>query len=111
ELDELNFFWASEKFGEVIKSQANSRGVIIFYADDDYYDTSKLQNFVEQGRNHIAGKAEISADKIQVVFGGYREHVRAEFYIVPENAELPTASPEERPIEEVGNAENSAARQ
>jgi hypothetical protein len=110
EPDEIKFAWTSEKFGEFIKSLENSQGVIIFYTDDALYDTGKLQNFIEQGRNRIAEKSEISADKIQVIFGGYRESVRAEFYIVPENAELPTASPEERPVKEVENAENSEAR-
>ena len=105
ESNELKFFWTSKTFGEVIKDREKSRGVIFFYADDAYYDTGKLQNLIEQGRVRIAEKAEISPDKIQVIFGGYRGSVETEFYIVPENAELPTASPEERPVEESENSE------
>lgn len=106
ELDERRFFWISEKFGETMKNLENSRGVIFFYADDAYFDINKLQSFIEHGRDRIAVKADIPADKIQVVFGGYRTTPETEFYIVPEHAESPTASPEERITEEVEEAES-----
>ena len=74
--------------------------MIIFYADDAYYDVSKLQNLIEEGRRKIAEAGKISPDKIQVVYGGYREMVQAEFWIVPKKGESPLPKPEERPIEE-----------
>lgn len=99
EIDEINFSWANINFGEVIKKQKGASGVIIFYADDAYYDTNKLQTFVDQGRNKIAGESEISPDKIQVIFGGFRNSVEAEFWVVPKKGEFPTPTPEQREIE------------
>ena len=83
EIEEARFYWANEKFGELIKNQKDSRGVIIFYADDAYYDVGKLQNHIEEGKRRIAEASKISPDKIQVVFGGYRTEIEAEFWIVP----------------------------
>ena len=100
EIEEAKFSWVNEKFGDLIKNQKGAKGVIIFYADDAYYDVSKLQNLIEEGRRKIAEAGKISPDKIQVVYGGYREMVQAEFWIVPKKGESPLPKPEERPIEE-----------
>lgn len=100
EIEEAKFYWTNEKFGELIKNQKDSRGVIIFYADDAYYDVGKLQNHIEEGKRRIAEAAKISPDKIQVVFGGYRTGIEAEFWIVPKKGESPKPSPDERVIEE-----------
>ncbi len=74
--------------------------MIIFYADDAYYDVSKLQSHIEDGRRRIAEAAKISPDKIQVIFGGYRNFIEAEFWIVPKRGEMPKPKPEEKLIEE-----------
>ncbi|MDQ3712555.1 MAG: hypothetical protein M3388_10105 [Acidobacteriota bacterium] len=103
EIEEAKFSWANEKFGEVIKNQKDSSGVIIFYADDAHYDDGKLQNFIEEGKQKIAEVNKISIQKIQVVFGGYRDMVQAEFWVVPKKGEFPTPQPEERPIQETEN--------
>jgi hypothetical protein len=77
EIEAEKFSWLSEKFGEVIKNQKNSSGVIIFYADDQLYDIARLQTFIDEGRDRI-GK----------------------FWIMSKNGAFPTPTPEERPIEE-----------
>lgn len=100
EIKEAKFQWTNEKFGELIKNQKDSRGVIIFYADDAYYDVGKLQNHIEEGKRKIAEAAKISPDKIQVLFGGYRRNIETEFWIVPKKGESPKPSPEERVVEE-----------
>jgi len=103
EIEEAKFYWTNEKFGGLIKNQKDSSGVIIFYADDAYYDVGKLQRHIEDGRRKIAEAAKISHDKIQVIFGGYRNFIEAEFWIVPKKGESPKPTPEERPIEEENN--------
>jgi hypothetical protein len=100
ELEEAKFHWTSEKFGKLIKNRKDARGVIIFYADDAYYDVGKLQSHIEDGKRRIAAAAQISPDKIQVIFGGYRNSIEAEFWIVPKKGEMPKPKPEEKPIEE-----------
>jgi hypothetical protein len=106
EIEETKFHWTNEKFGELIKNQKDSGGVIIFYADDAYFDVGKLQSHIENGKRRIAEVAKISPDKIQVVFGGYRHSIEAEFWIVPKKGESPKPTPEERPIEEIENEIN-----
>ncbi len=100
EIEAEKFFWANERFGEVIKDQKDASGVIIFYADDQIYDINKLQTFIDEGRRKIAKEASISPAKIQIVFGGYRSSVEAEFWIMPKNGAFPTPTPETRPVEE-----------
>ena len=103
EIEEAKFSWVNEKFGAIIKKQKGSSGVIIFYADDAYYDVSKLQNFFEEGKRKIAEANKISAAKIQVLYGGYRDTVEAEFLVVPKKGEPPTPRPDERTVEETEN--------
>lgn len=106
EIEAQKFSWISEKFGELIRNRKESSGVIIFYADELRYDIGRLLNHIEEGKRKIAGAAKISPDKIQVLFGGYRTGIEAEFYIVPKNGEFPAAAPEERPVEEIETEEN-----
>ena len=103
EIEEAKFSWVNEKFADVIKNQKGAKGVIIFYADDAYYDVGRLQNLIEEGKRKIVEAGKISTEKIQVVYGGYRDTVQAEFWIVPKKGESPTPRPEERPIEETEN--------
>lgn len=101
EIEEAKFFWVNEKFGAILKEQKDTKGVIIFYADDAYYEVGKLQNLIEEGKQKIAEANKISIDKIQVVYGGYRENVQAEFWIVPKKGEFPPPKPVEKPIKEI----------
>jgi hypothetical protein len=96
ELDFAKFFWLSGNFGDAIKRQKGARGVIVFYADDLYYDANKLQTFIEEGRNRTADEAKIGRAKIQVVFGGYRTRTQAEFWVVPKKGAPPIPAPEQR---------------
>lgn len=103
EIEEAKFSWVNEKFGEVIKNRKDSRGVIIFYADDAYYDIGKFQNLFEEGSQKIAETSKIPAHRIQVIYGGYRGMIETEFWIVPKNGENPMPTAEERPVEEIEN--------
>ena len=103
EIERTKFSWVNEAFGKVIKNQKDSRGVIIFYADDRYYDVGKFQNLFEEGSQKIAEANKISTDKIQVVYGGYRGMIETEFWVVPKKGENPMLTAEERPVEEIEN--------
>ncbi|MCD9187695.1 MAG: hypothetical protein LUM44_14845 [Pyrinomonadaceae bacterium] len=99
QIENAKFYWAKESFGEMIKRQKGSQGVIIFYADDQYYDLSKLQMRLEEGKKRIAERTEISSNNIQIIFGGYRNFMQLEFWIVPKNCKPPIPNPTERPAE------------
>ena len=100
EVELTRFDWISERFGEFLKKNKKMKGVIIFYADDLEYDTGKFWNLIEEGRRKMSEQSNISPEKIQILFGGYREYVQMEFYVMPENGELPIPKAEERIVEE-----------
>lgn len=102
-LEQSKFDWVNEKFGELINSRKDSSGVMIFYADDTYYDISKLQTHIEEGKQKIVEANKISAKRIRVVYGGYRSEAQTEFWIVPKKGENPVPNVEERIIEKVEN--------
>lgn len=100
EIKELRFSWIKGKFASQILKQKGSRGLIIFYADNEYYDIAKLTGFVEEARNLIAAEAKISPSQIGVMYGGYRHNVAADYWIVPKGADQPVFSPDERDLPE-----------
>ena len=100
EIEAEKFEWLSERFGEFLKENKKMKGVIIFYADDLEYSTGKLWNLVEEGKQKISEQSKISPDKIQLLFGGYRDSIQMEFWVMPENGEFPTPKPDTRIIEE-----------
>lgn len=96
ELNKLNYSWAKKKYGEALKKDPTARGVLVLYADENYYDIGRLTNFVEDGRDRIASGSEIDAGRIQVVYGGYRGLAQIELWIVPEGQDMPELKPENR---------------
>lgn len=100
EIEAERFSWTDGKFGPEIARRKGARGVIIFYADDQYYDIGRLLPFIEQGRDRIAAAAGLRPDQIRVIFGGYRDGTEAEYYIVPKGGKAPEPTPGERPVEE-----------
>lgn len=96
ELDKLKFSWVKKKYGETLKKDETSRGILVLYADENYYDVGRLAGFIEEGRNRLAAESEIDANRIQVVYGGYRGLAQVEFWIVPEGQDLPELKPENR---------------
>lgn len=99
EIQNLRFSWVKENFASVIASRKGSHGVIIFYADDLYYDVAKLHRFVEEARDRIVAASKIQPSQIQVVFGGYRDSVEVEYWVVPKGSKTPEPKPEDRPDE------------
>jgi hypothetical protein len=94
--DASKFTWAKKSFGEAVKASPTNNGVIVLYADENYYDINSLMVFVEDGRHRIADKAGIESDRIQVVFGGYRGVPQVELWIVPDGAPMPEFRTEDR---------------
>lgn len=96
ELDKLKFSWVKKKYGETLRKEETSRGLLVLYADENYYDVGRLAQFIEEGRNRLATDSEIDPNRIQVVYGGYRGLAQVEFWIVPEGKDLPELKPEDR---------------
>lgn len=100
EIEAERFNWISEKFGGLLGSREGSAGMIIFYADDQTYDIAALHHFIEQGKFRLAEAAKIPASSIIVQFGGYRDSVETEFWVISQNGEIPQPKPDKRPVEE-----------
>jgi hypothetical protein len=101
-------FWVSPKFGEVLKNQQSSNGVLIFYADDEYFDIGKVKVEIRKGLQKIANNSKISSDRIKIVFGGYRDDITIEFWVVPNKGKRPIPTPTERPAETLPEPKKSA---
>ncbi|HEX6126381.1 MAG TPA: hypothetical protein VFZ23_13485, partial [Pyrinomonadaceae bacterium] len=90
------FLWAKKSFGDAVKADVASSGVIVLYADENYYDLNALMAFVQDGRNRIANASGIGGDRIQVVYGGYRGVPQVELWLVPDGASMPEFKIEDR---------------
>lgn len=93
---ESKFAWAKKSFGDALKADIASYGVIVLYADDNFYDAGRLMEFVERGRDMIAERSGVGGDRIQVVYGGYRRAAQVEYWIVPQGGSVPEFKPEDR---------------
>ena len=93
---ESKFAWAKKSFGDAVKADIRTNGVIVLYADENYYDTGRLMEFVEQGRNMIVDRSGIGGERIQVVYGGYRGVAQVEYWVVPQDGPMPEFKPEGR---------------
>ena len=94
------FLWVKKSFGDAIKAQPTNAGVIVLYADENYFDVNGLMSYVEEGRNLVAKKSGIETDRIQVVFGGYRATAQVELWVIPEGGPMPEFKTEARPKSE-----------
>jgi hypothetical protein len=95
-LDTVKYSWARKAFGDAVKAAPTNNGVIVLYADENYYDVERLMGFVEEGRNRIADASAIPGDRIQVVFGGYRSAPQLELWVVPQGSPMPEFKAEDR---------------
>ena len=94
ELQSLKFSWARKKFGDALVKDPAAGGVLVLYADDQYYDVGRLLDFIAEGRDRIAAGSEFDPGRIQVVYGGYRGLAQVEFWVVPEGQQMPEFKPQ-----------------
>ena len=96
-LDTLKFAWARPAFGDAVKASPTNTGVIVVYADENYFELERLMGYIEEGRDKIATASKLGGERFQVVFGGYRATPQVEMWIVPQGGPMPEFKPEERP--------------
>jgi len=95
-LDTLKYSWATKGFGDAVKANPTTNGVIVLYADENHYDIERLMGFVEGGRNRVAEMSTIGGERIQVVFGGYRSLPQVELWVVPQGSPMPEFKADDR---------------
>lgn len=96
-LDTLKFAWARKAFGDAVQANPTNTGVIVVYADENYFELERLIGYVEEGRDKIASASKIGGERLQVVFGGYRAAPQVEMWIIPQGGAMPEFKPEDRP--------------
>jgi hypothetical protein len=104
--EEDDFGWFNPAFIDKIKDDKDNRGVIVFYADDETFDTGKIRQYLEKAVQKFAEKYEIGAGKLTVVSGGYRPGIVVEMWAVPKNTEMPELKPDERLPDETVTIDN-----
>jgi hypothetical protein len=95
--DSFKFSWAKKSFGDAIKANPSTNGVIVLYADENFYEVERLMGFIEEGRGRIAFSSGIGSERIQVVFGGYRAVPQIELWVLPDGVPMPEFKTEARP--------------
>lgn len=95
-LDTLRYSWAKKAFGDAVMASPTNNGVIVLYADENYYDLDRLMGFIEGGRNMIAETSGARGEQIQVVYGGYRAVPQVELWVVPEGSPMPEFKTDDR---------------
>jgi hypothetical protein len=100
--------WASEDYARALGVEAKARGYIIFYADRERADFSRMQAVIERGKLQLSEKYGVKAERLTAVFGGYRKSPTVEVWIVPVNVSLPVPTPEPEPGEKADERANQA---
>ncbi|HEX8492724.1 MAG TPA: hypothetical protein VF658_07790 [Pyrinomonadaceae bacterium] len=91
---ESNVWWASKEYARALEVEAKAGGLIIFYADREYADFSRMKEIVERGKTRLIEKYGVKAERLTMTFGGYRESAAVELWLVPANASLPLPTPD-----------------
>lgn len=98
EIEKTKFQWAKKKFGDALAADATATGIIILYADENFYDIGRLNSFIDEGRGRIASESGIDPGRIQLMFGGYRGMAQVEMWIVPTGEQFPELKPDSRDV-------------
>lgn len=96
EKEKAKFSWVNDSFGRVLKESRSLSGLIIFYADDSFFDISAVSKRISEGKRKIAGVVDVEPTRIKTIYGGYRDHLQAEFWIVSNKDRMPIPSPEKK---------------
>lgn len=100
---EWAYHWVDNNFAQMIKESKGSRGVIVYYADDEYHDLGKILAHLIEAKRRMTKDVETSFEKIDIVFGGFRGGIEFELWIVPKNDKMPEFSPQERFVDDEAN--------
>ncbi len=97
---EETFYWLSSSFIDKVKADQDNKGIIIFYLDEETYDLQKVRAHIEKAIEKTSLEQKIEAGRFEIIFGGYRQWVIAEMWIVPKSGRVPELAPEERTAKE-----------
>lgn len=98
--------WLSPSFIEQIINKKNSKGIILFYVNDETYDVNKVRNQIEKAVSYTAKEEKIDRNRLKIIYGGYRSDEAIEMWVVPKNGKMPERQPDKRPVKEPDTIDN-----
>ncbi len=101
EIEDEKFHWVSDAFGKFLNANPIHSGSVVFYADDQRYDTAQIQTFIAKGVARVQKSVTGRNVKIDIIFGGYRSQTEIEFWAMPPGGDAPMLTPEAREPDEV----------
>lgn len=102
DIEEMKYQWVTERFGEVLKTQPTSTGLLIFYADSKHFDVKAIQQVIEEGKRRISKENNISESQIKILYGGYRDSFGVDYWIIPKDGEEPKPTQDSYIFDEFG---------
>jgi hypothetical protein len=96
EIEEMKFNWVVESFGDVLKSRNGFSGEIIYYADKKDFNLNTIKLIIAEGARKISNNSGIPLNSIKITYGGYRDSLQAEYWIIPPKGNSPKPTPEKR---------------
>lgn len=89
EKEEVLNIWTETFFGKLLKQESDLKGIIVFYADKDYFDIEKLTVMIKRGRKKVQVKYKLSPSKLQIFYGGFRNEPEIELWMMPKGGKFP----------------------
>ncbi len=99
ELEDYNLLWVTEKYAKAVQSAGKgARAYLIYYVSDEKEELERLRQVIERGTRRLTEQYGLDAKNIVNTYGGYHSYLSVELWVVPAEAKLPPASPEEIPV-------------
>jgi hypothetical protein len=101
-----DLYWINYDFAKKVQEQKKSRGVIVFYLDDETDDANKVHDLMRKVAVKLAESVELPADRFEIKFGGYGDAIKFHMWVVPQNGQAPEIKPDERLPKEPDTVDN-----
>ncbi len=88
--------FVSDVFIDELEKNKTSKGIIYFYADEEEFHLGNAEEALRKELQIYGQKNKFDLSRIRLIFGGFRQYPKAEFWIVPKNAPDPIPTPENK---------------
>ena len=84
--------WGSKDYAQALGEK--NVACVIYYLQREDGHLFKLEQIIEGGQNRLVNRYGIPADRIKIIFGGYRQFTTIDLWVVPPGAEQPIPTPD-----------------
>ena len=93
---ELNSKDFAKELAEVLGRDKTWRAFLIFYADENEYDSQKSRQIIESLLQPYVKTSSLDLSRVKIIFGGYRANPEIESWVVNKNGIEPEPMPDEK---------------